>query len=269
AGAWQDERGTNVLEGGARLGDTWGTADGRHMAVGALEPKFYTELLDRLGLDGAGLPAQYDRSGWPELRARLTEAFAGRTQAEWVEAFAGSDACVAPVVSPGDAPAHPHNAARRTFIDVGGVTQPAPAPRFGRTACRPPRPPRAPRPPLRPPRAGPAVPAGPPRHRHQRRARRARAQRRRHHQPAGPGRGELTVRVPPRSVRGGTEAGPAADGGMSDSYTGALRPTRGMPGRPVRWARISQPTEGGVAVLGDPCSTTTAGAATTPGPGAP
>jgi alpha-methylacyl-CoA racemase len=138
AGAWQDERGTNVLDGGAPFYDTYATADGRHMAVGALEPRFYTELLERLGLDGAGLPAQYDRSGWPELRARLTEVFAGRTQAEWVEIFAGSDACVAPVVSPADAPGHPHNAARATFIDVGGVAQPAPAPRFGRTPCGPP-----------------------------------------------------------------------------------------------------------------------------------
>ena len=141
AGAWQDGRGTNVLDGGAPFYDTYTTADGRHMAVGALEPKFYAELLDRLGLDGAGLPAQYDRSGWPELRARLTEAFAGRTQAEWMEAFAGSDACVAPVVSPRDAPGHPHNAARKTFIDVGGVTQPAPAPRFARTPCGAPSPP--------------------------------------------------------------------------------------------------------------------------------
>jgi alpha-methylacyl-CoA racemase len=144
AGAWQDERGTNVLDSGAPFYDTYATADGRHMAVGALEPKFYGELLARLGLDGAGLPAQYDRSGWPELRARLTEVFAGRTQAEWADVFAGSDACVAPVVSPGDAPGHPHNAARHTFIEVGGVTQPAPAPRFGRTTCAPPSPPARP-----------------------------------------------------------------------------------------------------------------------------
>src|SRR5262249_40609633 len=106
--------------------------------------KFYAELLARLGLDGAGLPAQYDRSGWPELRARLTEVFAGRTQAEWAEGFAGSDACVAPVVSPADAPGHPHNAARKTFVDVGGVIQPAPAPRFGRTGCAQPSPPARP-----------------------------------------------------------------------------------------------------------------------------
>src|SRR5215831_13682020 len=144
AGAWQDERGTNVLDGGAPFYDTYATADGRYMAVGALEPKFFAELLARLGIDAAGLPAQYDRSGWPELRVRLTWVFAGRTQAEWVEVFAGSDACVAPVVRPRDAPGHPHNAARKTFIDVGGVTQPAPAPRFGRTACAPPSPPARP-----------------------------------------------------------------------------------------------------------------------------
>jgi len=141
AGAWQDGRGTNVLDGGAPFYDTYATADGRYMAVGALEPKFYAELLARLGLDQAGLPAQYDRSGWPELRARFTEVFAGRSQEQWVKVFEGSDACVAPVVSPRDAPAHPHNAARGTFIDVGGVTQPAPAPRFARTPCGTPSPP--------------------------------------------------------------------------------------------------------------------------------
>jgi crotonobetainyl-CoA:carnitine CoA-transferase CaiB-like acyl-CoA transferase len=141
AGAWQERRGTNVLDGGAPFYDTYATADGRYMAVGALEPKFYAELLTRLGMDEVGLPAQYDRSGWPELRARFTEVFAGRTQAEWAEVFADSDACVAPVVSPRDAPDHPHNAARGTFVDVGGVVQPAPAPRFGRTPTGPPSPP--------------------------------------------------------------------------------------------------------------------------------
>jgi alpha-methylacyl-CoA racemase len=144
AGAWQDERGTNVLDGGAPFYDTYATADGRYLAVGALEPKFFAELLARLGIDETSLPAQYDRSGWPELRARLTEVFAGRTQAEWAEVFTGSDACVAPVVSPRDAPGHPHNAARKIFIDVGGVIQPAPAPRFGRTACDLPSPPARP-----------------------------------------------------------------------------------------------------------------------------
>ena len=143
AGGWRDERGTNLLDGGAPFYDTYRTADGRHMAVGALEPKFYAELLARLGLDPAGLPAQYDRSGWPVLRAALTAAFGGRTQAEWAAVFDGSDACVAPVVSPTDAPDHPHNAARGTFVDVGGLIQPAPAPRFSRTPAGPPAPPQA------------------------------------------------------------------------------------------------------------------------------
>jgi alpha-methylacyl-CoA racemase len=137
-GAWQDQRGTNVLDGGAPFYDTYATADGRHMAVGALEPQFYTELLGRLGLGTAGLPEQYDRSGWPALRAAFSDVFASRTQAEWVAVFDGSDACVAPVASPAEAPAHPHNAARGTFIDVGGVIQPGPAPRFSRSACGPP-----------------------------------------------------------------------------------------------------------------------------------
>src|ERR1039457_2556100 len=144
AGAWQDEWVSNVLDGGAPFYDTYETADGQHMAVGALEPKFYDELLTRLGLASAGLPGQYDRSGWPALRARLAREFAERTQAELVELFEGSDACVAPVLSPGDAPAHPHNAARGTFIKVGGVIQPAPAPRFDRTPCATPTPPTKP-----------------------------------------------------------------------------------------------------------------------------
>jgi crotonobetainyl-CoA:carnitine CoA-transferase CaiB-like acyl-CoA transferase len=142
AGVWQDERGTNLLDGGAPFYDTYQTADGRYLAVGSLEPKFYAALLAGLGLaDEAGLPGQYDRAGWPVLRARFTDAFLARTQAEWTEIFAGTDACVAPVLSPADAPAHPHNAARGTFIQVGGVTQPAPAPRFGRTAAGAPQPP--------------------------------------------------------------------------------------------------------------------------------
>jgi alpha-methylacyl-CoA racemase len=142
AGVWQDERGTNLLDGGAPFYDTYQTADGRYLAVGSLEPKFYAALLAGLGLaDEAALPGQYDRAGWPVLRARFTDAFLARTQAEWTEIFAGTDACVAPVLSPADAPAHPHNAARGTFIQVGGVTQPAPAPRFGRTAAGAPQPP--------------------------------------------------------------------------------------------------------------------------------
>src|SRR5262249_61449762 len=107
AGAWQDGRGTNVLDGGAPFYDTYSTADGRYMAVGALEPKFYADLLTGLALDEAGLPAQYDRSGWPELRARFTEAFAGRTQAQWGAAFAGPGGPGGPVGDARCAQDHP------------------------------------------------------------------------------------------------------------------------------------------------------------------
>jgi alpha-methylacyl-CoA racemase len=141
AGAWQDERGTNLLDGGAPFYDTYATADGRYVAVGALEPKFYAGLLAGLGLADAGLPAQHDRAGWPELRARFTAVFGQRTRDEWAAVFAGSDACVAPVLGPGEAPGHPHNVARGVFTDVGGLVQPSPAPRFGRTAAGAPRPP--------------------------------------------------------------------------------------------------------------------------------
>jgi alpha-methylacyl-CoA racemase len=141
AGAWQDERGVNLLDGGAPFYDTYRTADGRYVAVGALEPKFYAELLAGLGLSADDLPGQYDRAGWPVLRQRFAELFATRTRDQWAEAFTGSDACVAPVLSPAEAPDHPHNAARGTFADVGGLVQPAPAPRFGRSTAGPPSPP--------------------------------------------------------------------------------------------------------------------------------
>src|SRR6266567_2958983 len=144
AGMWRDERGTNLLDGGAPFYDTYETADGQHVAVGALEPQFYAELLTRLGLDGEDLPAQHDPAGWPVLRARFTEMFKQRTRAQWAAVFEGTDACVAPVLTPGEAPGHPHNAARGTFADVGGVVQPAPAPRFSRTPSHTPTPPGAP-----------------------------------------------------------------------------------------------------------------------------
>ncbi|HEY7015460.1 MAG TPA: CaiB/BaiF CoA-transferase family protein [Streptosporangiaceae bacterium] len=133
AGAWRDERGVNLLDGGAPFYDTYETADGGAVAVGALEAKFYAELLAGLGLAGEDLPGQHDRAGWPVLRARFAEVFATRTRDEWAAVFAGSDGCVAPVLSPAEAHRHPHNAARGTFAEVGGVVQPAPAPRFGRT----------------------------------------------------------------------------------------------------------------------------------------
>jgi alpha-methylacyl-CoA racemase len=132
-GAWADKRGVNLLDTGAPFYDVYATSDGRHMAVGALEPRFYAEftrLLFAPGGPGAGIPAQYDRARWPELRALLAERFASRTQAEWTKVFAGSDACVAPVLPMTEAPDHPHLAARGTYLEADGIVQPAPAPRF-------------------------------------------------------------------------------------------------------------------------------------------
>ena len=133
-GAWTDERGVNLLDTGAPFYDVYPTADGRHMAVGALEPQFYrafTETLFAPGGPPADLPAQHDRSGWPELRRRFTARFAQRSQQEWTAVFSATDACVAPVRTMTEAPADPHLAARGTYVTVNGAVQPAPAPRFG------------------------------------------------------------------------------------------------------------------------------------------
>jgi len=127
AGGW-GERGTNLLDTGAPQYDTYETADGGFMAVGSLEPQFWAEMLARMGLED--LPDRNDRANWPEIRARLTEAFRSKTRAEWEKIFEGSDACVSPVLSMTEAPEHPHNRARGTFVEVGGLTQPAPAPRL-------------------------------------------------------------------------------------------------------------------------------------------
>ena len=142
-GMWSDRRGANLLDGGAPFYDVYETSDGRHVAVGALEPEFYAELLARLGLDAREFPQQMDRERWPELRERLAAVFRTRTRAQWCELFDGSDACVAPVLSPGEAPDHPHNRARGTFMQMGGSPQPSPAPRFSRTPVAPPAPPPA------------------------------------------------------------------------------------------------------------------------------
>lgn len=132
AGAWQDRRGANLLDGGCPYYGTYETADGGHMAVGALEEKFSAEFLRLLGLDDLQ-GARADLTRWPELRAAITARFRDRTRAEWTALFADSDACVAPVLSLREAPHHPHLAARGTFTDHGGITQPAPAPRFSAT----------------------------------------------------------------------------------------------------------------------------------------
>ncbi|MEU6594778.1 CaiB/BaiF CoA-transferase family protein [Streptomyces sp. NPDC046881] len=132
AGGWQDRRAANLLDGGCPYYGTYETADGRYMAVGALEGKFYEEFLHLLGLDDL-VPARKDWTRWGELRERIAAAFGSRTRDEWTAVFEGSDACVAPVLSLREAPHHPHLAARGTFTDHGGITQPAPAPRFSAT----------------------------------------------------------------------------------------------------------------------------------------
>ena len=141
AGAWTERRGDNVLDGGAPWYACYETRDGRHVAIGAIETKFYAALLDRLGLAGEALPAQHDRSGWPLLRERFAQAFRTRTRDEWVAVFDRSDACFAPVLTFAEAAAHPHPFARNAHIAVGRVVQPAPAPRFSRTPGEVRRPP--------------------------------------------------------------------------------------------------------------------------------
>jgi alpha-methylacyl-CoA racemase len=134
-GAWREERGVNLLDSGAPFYDVYETADGRHLAVGAIEAQFYMELLDRLGL-AEGAPDRDDPAQWPALRAALAARFRERTQAEWVQVFEGSDACVAPVLRLTEAARHPHLAARHTYVEREGVLQPSPAPRFSRTPAK-------------------------------------------------------------------------------------------------------------------------------------
>ena len=139
-GWWVSHRRSNFLDGAAPFYDVYETADGRHMAVGCLEEQFLEEMCSRLGVDRSGLPHRFDPSGWPELRLRLAEVFRTKTRDEWAEQFADGDACVSPVLSLSEATRHPQMQARSTFIEVGGWTQPAPAPRFSETAAGTPSP---------------------------------------------------------------------------------------------------------------------------------
>lgn len=133
AGSWSGERGTNLLDGGAPFYSTYETSDGRYMAVGALEPQFYAELLELLDLETVDPTFQMDEDQWGSEREVFTEAFKRKTRDEWSIIFATSDACVTPVLSPWEAHLHPHNVARKSYIEVGGTIQPAPAPRFSRS----------------------------------------------------------------------------------------------------------------------------------------
>jgi alpha-methylacyl-CoA racemase len=141
SGFWSDERGTNMIDGGAPWYDAYETADGKYVAIGAIEPHFYAELLAKLGLDPAALPGQHDRAGWPALRERFRAIFRTRTRDQWCALLDGSDACFAPVLTMAEARTHPHARARGAFVDVAGVAQPRPAPRFSRTDAEVQRPP--------------------------------------------------------------------------------------------------------------------------------
>ncbi|WP_156758198.1 CaiB/BaiF CoA transferase family protein [Actinokineospora pegani] len=142
-GMWPNGRGENLLDGGAPFYDTYEAADGRHVAVGAIEARFWAALVGVLGWDPATVPAHTDPANWPGLRARLAETLRTRTRDEWAALAEGTDACLSPVLSPGEALAHPHNVARGTFVEVDGAPQPAPAPKFSRSTPAAPTPPSA------------------------------------------------------------------------------------------------------------------------------
>lgn len=130
---WTTQRESNKLDGGAHYYGCYACADDKYVAIGSIEPQFYALLLEKCGITDPQFATQQDQQQWPELREKLAAVFRTRTRDEWCAIMEGSDVCFAPVLGLGDAPTHPHNQARRTFIDYEGVTQPAPAPRFSRT----------------------------------------------------------------------------------------------------------------------------------------
>jgi alpha-methylacyl-CoA racemase len=143
SGSWNGQRADNVLDGGAPFYGTYRCADGKWIAIGSIEPQFYALLLQKCGIDPAELPAQRERAAWAALRDRLAAIFLGKSRDAWCALMEGSDVCFAPVLDLDDAPLHPHNLARGTFCEIGGVLQPAPAPRFSRSTPDLPRPPAA------------------------------------------------------------------------------------------------------------------------------
>jgi alpha-methylacyl-CoA racemase len=132
-GMWKDDRGQNLLDSGAHFYDTYETKDGKYIALGSIEPQFYKELVERAGLTDPAFQAQMDRNAWPSLKDKLAAVIKTKTRDAWDAAMLGSDVCYAPVLSIAEAPKHPHNVARKTFVEVDGIVQPAPAPRFSRT----------------------------------------------------------------------------------------------------------------------------------------
>ncbi len=144
AGVWTNERGDNLLDTGAHFYEVYETSDGKYVSIGSIEAKFYDELLELSGLKGQELPHQMDRTAWPALKERLTAIFKSKTRDEWCKIMEGSDVCFAPVLSMEEAPQHPHNRHRGTFVEQDGVVQPGPAPRFSRTPGKIQRPPASP-----------------------------------------------------------------------------------------------------------------------------
>lgn len=132
-GMWSNEKGSNLLDGGAHFYDTYETADGKWVAIGSIEPQFYALLLEKTGIKDDAFNAQMDRLAWPSLKTKVAAVIKTKTREQWDTLMLGSDVCYAPVLSLDEAPKHPHNAARATFVEIDGVVQPAPAPRFSRT----------------------------------------------------------------------------------------------------------------------------------------
>jgi alpha-methylacyl-CoA racemase len=144
AGIWSDKRGDNILDTGAHFYDVYETKDGQYVSIGSIEAKFYEELLRLSGLKNEELPRQNDRAKWPAMKERVRALFKTKTRDEWCKIMEGSDICFAPVLSMDEAPEHPHNRHRGTFVESGGVRQPGPAPRFSRTPSKIQRPPARP-----------------------------------------------------------------------------------------------------------------------------
>jgi alpha-methylacyl-CoA racemase len=140
-GIWSDERGDNLLDTGAHFYDVYETADGKYVSIGSIEPQFYAELVRITGLDQEELPFQMDRTQWGSMKERLAAVFKSKTRDEWCALMEGTDVCFAPVLSIKEAPQHPHNVHRKTFVELEGVVQPAPAPRFSATPAVIQRPP--------------------------------------------------------------------------------------------------------------------------------